>query len=413
MCKENVHMTKRMCNYNLQNVHICAKETKGIDAHFRFCYSELTRNKTTLNTKKEAGFMNNSRAQELMTSMKSFENEAYHKSEMLDEMLRLQSEIVNITFNGDHAATADLKIYDVERHLEQLNEKCGHVADAELQNFKNESRNFCNMIKAEISGRRGELKAFRNLESLTTKNIVLKNVELEDEARRTEIDAIVVTPKCITIVEVKNTNRNIYINPNGQYYRTGEFLRWDSDIAGKMSVKKNLLTVALKDAGIDEVKIREIVVFTDNRIEVQNKCSYLTTCFAEQLACFIEDYTSEEIYTEEEMTHIQEAILKAICKEKYPADFDVEQYKKDFVTLITILEEASIEKENVVETESDEPEIFEEIACEPEKKSEEPKRRKFKEIFTSFVKSDYIKIAGGAVAGVAVAVLTEAVINRR
>ena len=72
--------------------------------------------------------MNMNRVNELMASMNSFGKEAYHKSELLDEMFALQSEIVSLTFNEDHAATADLKIWDVERHLEQLNADCGNAA---------------------------------------------------------------------------------------------------------------------------------------------------------------------------------------------------------------------------------------------------------------------------------------------
>lgn len=53
--------------------------------------------------------MNNTRVQELMAAMNSFRKEAYHKSEILSEMLALQSEIVNLTFNGDHAATAGVR----------------------------------------------------------------------------------------------------------------------------------------------------------------------------------------------------------------------------------------------------------------------------------------------------------------
>ena len=214
---------------------------------------------------------NNARVQELMTAMNSVSKEAYHKSEILDEMLALQSEIVNLTFNGEHAAIAELKIYDVERHLEQLNEECGHVADEALQRFIEGSKKLCNLIKAEISGNKGEFKAFRTLEYLKTQNVVLKNVELEDGDLRTELDAVVITPKCITIVEVKNTSKNIFIDEAGNYYRTGEFLKWDCDIAGKMSIKEDLLRKALATAGITDVKIQGIVVFTNNRIEVQNK----------------------------------------------------------------------------------------------------------------------------------------------
>lgn len=336
--------------------------------------------------------MNDTRVQELITSIKAFEKETYHKSEILDEMLALQSEIVNLTFNGEHAAIAELKIYDVERHLEQLNEECGHVADEALQRFINGSKELCNLIKAEISGRRGETKAFRTLEYLRSQNVVLKNVELEDGNLRTEFDAVIITPKCITIVEVKNTGKNIFIDEEGNYYRTGEFLKWDCDIAGKMSVKETLLRKALEDADITDVKIQGVVVFTNNRIEVQNKYSKLRTCFVSQLNHIIDGFQGEKVFTEVDMNRIKEVVEMAECKEYYPADFDAEQYKMDFATVMATIEAASAIRHEDFEM-------------------KEEKENKFMDVLRTILSSKYVRYASGAVAGVALTFVSEAIIN--
>lgn len=97
--------------------------------------------------------MRTERVNELKASMKSFGKEKYQKAELLDEMFALQQEIVSLTFNQDHAALAELKIWDVEKHLEQMNEELGNVADEELQRFIEGSKVLCNLIKAEISGK--------------------------------------------------------------------------------------------------------------------------------------------------------------------------------------------------------------------------------------------------------------------
>ncbi|MCI9127465.1 MAG: hypothetical protein HFG28_09750 [Eubacterium sp.] len=70
--------------------------------------------------------MKTKRIEELMAGMKSFGKDGYHKSELLNEMFALQQEIVELTFSEEHAVTAELKIWDVEKHLKQLNEECGH-----------------------------------------------------------------------------------------------------------------------------------------------------------------------------------------------------------------------------------------------------------------------------------------------
>lgn len=338
--------------------------------------------------------MKTKRIEELMAGMKSFGKESYHKSELLSEMFALQQEIVELTFNGEHASTADLKIWDVERHLEQLNEDCGHVADEEFQKFQEGSKTFCNLIKAEISGNRGEYKAFKALEYIRSQNKVFKNVEFRDGEVRTELDAVVVTPKCLTIVEVKNTSKNIFIDEGGNYYRTGEFLKWDCNIAEKMSVKERLLKKALEVAGFGYIPIRSVVVFTNNRIEVQNKYRQIRTCFVSQLAYIIDGYRWEDIFSVGEMDQIKNAVEAAECKETYPLDFDVQQYKADFANLMATLETAMV-KTNEVDVE-----VVEEKAQNVKKRSKVAFVSALKSVFSS----RQFRKAGSTAAAVAVVV---------
>lgn len=339
--------------------------------------------------------MNENRVNELVASMNSFGKEAYYKRELLDEMMALQSEIVSLTFNGEHAATADLKIWDVERHLEQLNEECGHVADEELNQFKSGCKVLCNLIKAEISGNRGEYKAFRTLDYIRTDHIILKNIELKDGDDRTELDAVVITPYGITIVEVKNTARDIFIDENGNYYRTGEFLNWDCNIVQKMNLKEDLLKRALEKEEFANVDINKIVVFTDNRIKVQNKCSDIKTSFASQLPYLIEGFKKRTDLSQTEMEQLEEVIKNAECKEAYPFEFDAAKYKEDFARLMVVLEDASAKAEEIPEIE----EVNEEVT------------NSLSDIFKRIFSRNNLRYAGSAVAGVAVTLLTTAVIG--
>lgn len=336
MCKKYVHMIILMCTGKLQTLHRCAKQEKIIVAHFKSCYSEITKQQNTLN--KEDADMKAKRIEELMDSMNSFGKDGYCKSELLGEMFALQQEIVKLAFNDEQAETANLKILDVEKYLEQINEECGHVADKELQKFRESSKTLCNLIKAEISGIRGEYKAFKALEYLRSQNIIMRNVELSNGKTRTEIDALVITSKCLTIVEVKNTAKNILIDEEGNYYRTGEFLRWDCNIAGKMSVKEELLRKVLEDAGYGHIRVRSVVVFTNNRIEVQNKFTQIRTCFVNHLAYIIDGFRMDESITLDDMENIQNAVEDAACREAYPFEFDARQYQADFASLLATLE---------------------------------------------------------------------------
>lgn len=330
------------------------------------------------------------RIEELMIAMKSFGKENYHKSELLNEMFALQKEIVELTFSGEHAATAELKIWDVERHLEQLNVDCGNVADEELAKFMEGSKVLCNLIKAEISGNRGEYKAFKTLEYLKSQNRVLRNVELSDGDVRTELDAVVITPNCATIVEVKNTAKNIFIDEEGNYFRTGEFLKWDSNIAEKMAVKEGLLRNVLDGAGYNQIQIRSIVVFTNNRIEVQNKYSQIRTSFVSQLSHIIDGYRLDDVMNEEELDRLQEIIKAAECKEAYPFEFDVKQYKTDFANLMATLELAKNKSLKPVEDSN--------IDTVTVIKKESTKKSKLVSVMKSIFASKQLRYAGSAAA---------------
>lgn len=282
------------------------------------------------------------RKQEIVSSIKSGSKPTYHRSEVLPELLALQEEIVGLTFNQEHADLADLKIWDVEKHLVQMNEDCGGIASEELGRFRSGCRHLTNLIKAEISGNWGESKAFSALDRVRTEHVLLKNVELSEEDQRTEIDAVLIGHHGAFIIEVKNTKRNIFIDHDGSYYRTGQYLRFDSNIIERLSSKEELLKKALNKASLEKVEIFKIVVFTNNRIEVANQCEGLQTCFLGQLPYIIDGWKKGGHLTTEEMRRAADAIEEARCYESYPLELDVERFKNDYAELMAKLEAASM-----------------------------------------------------------------------
>lgn len=288
------------------------------------------------------------RVDEITNSIKAFNKNRYTKDELLDEMFALQDEMVNIAFRGTNTETSNLKIWDIMKHFEEINDNCGNKADAELNRFEKDAKAFGNLIKAEISGRKGEAKAFSTLDRIHTENIIMKNVELGDSENRTEIDAMVITPKAMTIVEVKNTARDIFIDEEGNYYRTGEYLNWDCNIGEKIRRKEELLRQAVGSILNEDVPIKTVVVFTDNRIKVQNRYPGLRTTFACQLPCIIDSMNGETKLSGEDMAEIEKQVRMAENNKSYALKFDVVQLKCDFAAAMVALEEASTKKESFV-----------------------------------------------------------------
>ena len=292
---------------------------------------------------------NAQRVNELMNSMKAFGRGKYHKSEMLDEMLKLQAEMVHLTYNGKHAATADLKIYDVVKHLEQMNNDCGNVADKELRKFQTGANELSNLIRVEICGAKGENKVFHTLQYVRSGNRVLKNIELSDGNLRTEVDAAVVLPGIVVIIEVKNTSKNIQIDVEGNYYRVGEHTVWDCNIAEKLTTKELLIKRALAAGGYQNIPVKSVVVFTNNKIRVQNESQSISKCYVNQLPRMLDDMSREAPFSDTEMDEIATVIQNAECPESYCCEMDVEQFKKEFAELMAILEEASAMPSEIAE----------------------------------------------------------------
>ena len=295
----------------------------------------------------------NTRINEILNSMNSFKKELYNKQEILPELFALQDELVNLTFNGIHAENGNLRIWDVESHLDKLNADCGHIADELLEKFKSDCKIICNTIKAEKSGQAGEYKAFRSIETLRCKNSVLKNVEFVFNDHRTELDAIVVTEKAVFIVEVKNPSKDIYIDERGNYCRVSDTLIFDKNIGEKMNEKDYLLREALKNCGIENINIQNIIVFTNSSMHVENRFPYVNTCYLSELPHIIGGYNGDRIYTDTEIDSIITAIKDNKCHESYPLPLDMSEFKNTFAVLMTTLENASENKSDPTDEDPD------------------------------------------------------------
>jgi len=291
------------------------------------------------------------RRTEIMKAMPSFSKELYHKSELLPELFLLQNELVNLTFNGEHAENAQLKIWDVFNHLAKINEDREHVADELLQKFHEGCKIVNESIRGEITGNNGERKALRSIETVRSKHMVLQNIELDSGDHRTELDIIVFTGKAVFIVEVKNPTKDIIIDENGNYCRNSNgYISFDKNIGEKMNDKVFLLRSALQDAGIEDPNIISLVVFTNYNIKVTNNFPFIKHCFLSSLPHLIDGYEGETIYTEDMIAYMVNSVNKAKYTGCYSLPLDINQFKRTFADLMVALEGLP-EEEPVAETE--------------------------------------------------------------
>ncbi len=281
---------------------------------------------------------NEKKVNEIISQITAFSKSSYQKTEFLPELFKLQQELVNLTFNGDHAENGNLRLWNVENHFRKMNDERGNVADAELARFTKSSKEICNTIKAECSGNAEEKIVFRTLENLNCSNGILRNVELEFDGRRTEIDTIVFTNRAVSIIEVKNSKKDIFIDENGEFYRIGNSMHYDGNIADKMNEREALLRKALERSGIENIKIFKVVTFTNPHIDVENKYRYIKVCVSNYLPTFIENFKSDYWYSDENICTMMEAVTEVRCAEAYKMSINMDDYKADFANLMAILE---------------------------------------------------------------------------
>ena len=279
------------------------------------------------------------RIHEITSRMTSFPEPQIHRSALLAELLKLQAELCNETFNDIHAENSKLRLWDVQAHLEKLNEERGHVADVELRTFKKGCKIVSGAISSEIIGSAGEYKAARCLDIIRCNKRILRNIEFSADDRRTELDFIVFTEKAIFILEVKNPQKDIYIDERGNYCRAGNATNFDKNIGESMNNKAYLLRQALINAGYEEPNIQSVVVFTNNNIHVENRFPHIDITYLSALPHIIEKYEGDSLYTITDIERMANSVQAAACKEAYPLPFDVNQFKTDFATLMAKLED--------------------------------------------------------------------------
>ena len=288
----------------------------------------------------------NARIKEIESNFTAFQKESYPKEEMLTEIFAFSREMVGITFNATHADASSLRTYDVRNHLEKVNEDCDHVADELFEQFDLQTHKFNDWLRKELSGSKGEYKALKSVETAHRKLRILKNVELEHNGHKAEIDLVVITTNAVFMLEIKNTARCIQINENGNYIRVGfdAQAHTECNIGEKMNERNYLLREVLKNAGYPEFPICSLLVFTNNDAKVTNDYKYITTAYLSQLPHIIDEYNSTYVLSDKGMAKIENAILEAKCDTVYYPEMDMQEYKETFANLLATLENAKNKK---------------------------------------------------------------------
>lgn len=170
-----------------------------------------------------------------------------------------------------------------------------------------------------------------------------------------------------------------------------------------MAVKEELLRKVLESAGYGHIRIRSVVVFTNNRIEVQNKYGQIRTCFVNHLAYVIDGFRLDETITMNDMDSIQKVVENAICQEAYSFEFDARQYQVDFANLLATLEFAKTKAEVQEEMVSEFEQHHQRVSSQ---KHDKVKKVTFADVIRTIFTSKQVRYAGSTAAAIAITVVS-------
>lgn len=286
------------------------------------------------------------RIEEVSSKIRAFRKHSYRQDQLRAEYHKCQREMWRIMYSEKPVNDNDYDMYQVKGYLKHLNQQAGFVASEEFTEFSKSCEIFKKTLGKLESGAEGEEKAFKALDTIRCKKLILTNKAFQKNNHRTELDAIVFTEKAIFIVEVKNTHREIYIDEKGNYCTVKYNNRnIQNNIGVKMNEKDFLLREALKSCRNDRLNIMHIVVFTNSKIKVTNRYQYIQTCYLSDLPHIIENYQGADIYTERDFKKFNKTIAKKECEQYFSADMDIEGFKHNFASLVVKLQDAQAERQ--------------------------------------------------------------------
>ncbi|MSS56422.1 NERD domain-containing protein [Holdemanella biformis] len=269
----------------------------------------------------------------LLSSLKGLSKDVYSRGELLPEMDQLEKEMAQIVFEDGLDIPAEyVHMSYIMKHLHEMNNAAGNVADQELKRLSRLASIFSNHVRTQQSGITGEDRVEQYLDYMKSNHVVLRNLQLSDGVHNTEIDFLVLKQGVATIVEVKNSKRDIYIDEVGDMYKIGRYENFDSHLGAKMDFRAEVIKQLQKDAGFENMKIEKVVVFTNNRIQVQKDYRGFRVCFLSRLPHLIDDfYGTGVIQFTKHLQQIADFIQSKDLNEYYPFDMDIQEFKEAFV----------------------------------------------------------------------------------
>lgn len=279
------------------------------------------------------------RKQQILSTMTALRKERYSNKDMLQEAIDFEHELYRATFDGE--CSDKPRFSDVINYLMELDTQAGGIITDKISELNDMLAPLGEWISTRLAGGSGERKTLDILTTLNCKNTILRNVELTAEHRHCEIDLLVITPKVVFCIEVKNYKHDTLLDENGNLVRMSDGKMYDSNLGERVRWREHILrTVLAQGIGGDSFlpEIKTYVVSANPRIRFVNEFGFVDSCCITVIADIIEKALRESKHSESDTELLQNIVRSAIDEREYPVDIDIESIRLLFAEILATLE---------------------------------------------------------------------------
>lgn len=272
----------------------------------------------------------------------ALQNEEYSNDECLDEMIKLENQIVCFVFNKKYQNGCK---YDwVIENFKKANITNQHVKTEVLPRLIQTFEEMQSDIRKKLSGNTGERYIAKQLQVAQTHlkdSECLCNLQLQKNTMTTELDNILITSKAIFIIETKYWTKKVQITSDGNYFENDEF-RISKNLLEKADRKRIVLYNLLKESKIlGEVKLVDLIVNANsgNR-RIKNNCERLKFFTdSRDMIDYIKNFQGSDKYSSEQILKVVEYLKSLDNKTRYKVKYDIKQTLQDLVDVMQAIED--------------------------------------------------------------------------
>lgn len=203
-------------------------------------------------------------------------------------------------------------------------------------------------IAITMSGAKGEKSVSKTLEYLNRPNTkVFRNIYVEDDQEKSELDAVILTDSGIIILEVKKVKSSITLTEDGKMVLGEEGCYDKIPLGEKMAIKRKLLKNALENivssAGLDiPIYVDSYIVFSTPKgqyIKMEDRYHKEKYCFRIALNQKIENYVSDTHYTDEQLKQLDGIISEMAANlKRFHTDLNFDDIRYSLADAMYVLQ---------------------------------------------------------------------------